>query len=38
MIWVIFIKNIEKYIPNKKRTMLIVFDDMNADMLNNKKS
>ena len=30
-------KNIEKYNPNKKRKILIVFDDMIADMLNNKK-
>ena len=30
-------KNIEEYNPNKKRTILIVFDDMIADMLNNKK-
>ena len=30
-------KNIEEYNPNKKRKLLIVFDDMIADMLNNKK-
>ena len=30
-------KNIEQYNPNKKRKILIVFDDMIADMLNNKK-
>ena len=30
-------KNIEEYNPNKKRKMLIVFDDMIADILNNKK-
>ena len=30
-------KNIEYYNPNKKRKILIVFDDMIADMLNNKK-
>ena len=30
-------KNIEEYKPNKKRKMLIIFDDMNADILNNKK-
>ena len=31
-------KNIEGYInPNKKLKILIVFDDMIADMLNNKK-
>ena len=31
-------KNIEEYNPNKKRKILIVFDDMIADMLNNKKT
>ena len=30
-------KNIEEYNPNKKSKILIVFDDMIADMLNNKK-
>ena len=30
-------KNIEEYNPNKKRIILIVFDDMIADILNNKK-
>ena len=30
-------KNIEGYNPNKKRKILILFDDMIADMLNNKK-
>ena len=30
-------KNIEEYNPNKKRKILIVFDDMIADMLSNKK-
>ena len=30
-------KNIEDYNPNKKRRLLIVFDDMIADMLSNKK-
>ena len=30
-------KNIEDYNPNKKRNTLIVFDDMIADMINNKK-
>ena len=29
--------NIEEYNPNKKRKILIVFDDMIADMLSNKK-
>ena len=31
-------KNIEEYNPNKKRKMLIVFDDMIADMLSNNKT
>ena len=30
-------KNIEDYNPGKKRKVLIVFDDMFADMINNKK-
>ena len=30
-------KNIEDYNPNKKRKILIVSDDMIADMLSNKK-
>ena len=30
-------KNIEEYNPGKKRKLLIVFDDMIADMLSNKK-
>ena len=30
-------KNIEEYNPNKKQKVLIVFDDMIADMLSNKK-
>ena len=30
-------KNIEEYNPNKKRQILIVFDDMIADMLSNEK-
>ena len=30
-------KNIEEYNPNKKHKILVVFDDMIADMLNNKK-
>ena len=33
----IFIKNIEGYNPNEKRKILIVFDEMIADMLSNKK-
>ena len=30
-------KNIEEYNPNKKRKILITFDDMIPDMLSNKK-
>ena len=30
-------KNIEEYSPNEKRKILIVFDDMIADMLSNEK-
>ena len=30
-------KNIDDYNPRKKRKVLIVFDDMIADMINNKK-
>ena len=30
-------KNIENYSPDKKRKVLIVFDDMIADTINNKK-
>ena len=30
-------KNIEEYNPGKKRKVLIVFDDVIADMINNKK-
>ena len=30
-------KNIDKYNPAKKRKILIVFDDMIPDMINNKK-
>ena len=33
----IFIKSTEEYNPNKKRKMLIVFDEMIADILSNKK-
>ena len=42
--WKVFIeypndiyKNIEEYNPNKKRKILILFDDMITDMLSNKK-
>ena len=37
IIWIIYI-NIEQYNPNKKRERLIVFADMIADMLSNKKN
>ena len=30
-------RDIEKYKPNKKRKILITFDDMISDMLSNKK-
>ena len=30
-------KNIEEYNPNKKRKILIIFDDIIAEMLSNKK-
>ena len=30
-------KNIEDYNPDKKRKVLIVFDDMIADVINNEK-
>ena len=30
-------KNIEKYNPNKKRKIFVIFDDMIPDMLSNKK-
>ena len=33
----IFIKNIEEYNPNRKRKILIAFDDAIADMPSNKK-
>ena len=33
----IFIKNIEEYNPSKKRKILIVYDNMIADILSNKK-
>ena len=31
------VENIEAYNPNKKRKILVIFDDMIADMLSNKK-
>ena len=33
----IFIKILKEYNPNKKQKTLIVFDNMTADMLSNKK-
>ena len=37
MIWMIFIKILKNTIQIKKSEILIVFDDIVADMLNNKK-
>ena len=37
MIWVIFIKILKNTIQIKTRKILIVFDDMIADILSNKK-
>ena len=37
MIWMICIKKIKECNPNKKHKILIVFDDMNTDMLSNEK-
>ena len=37
MIWMTFIKKNEKYNPNKKRKIFIIFYDMIADMLSIKK-
>ena len=31
-------KNIKEFIPNKKQKILIVFDDMIADYLSNRKT
>ena len=31
-------KNIEQYCPNKKRKILIIFDDVIADILNKKRN
>ena len=36
-IWIIFIKTLKNTTQIKKRKILIVFDDMIADMLSNKK-
>ena len=36
MIWIILIKILKNTIQIKKRKILIVFDDMIADMLSNK--
>ena len=36
MIGKMFIKNIDEYNIDKERKMLIVFDDMIADMINTK--
>ena len=37
MIWVIFIKILKNTIHIKKRKILIIFDDLIADVLSNKK-
>ena len=37
MICMIFIKNIDEYNPDKENKILIVFDDMIADMIHSKK-
>ena len=37
MIWIIFIKNLDECNTNKKRKILIVFDNIIDDMLSNKK-
>ena len=37
MIWIIFIKILKNTTEIKKRKILIVFEDVFADMLNNKK-
>ena len=37
MICIGSIKNIDKYDPDKENKVLIVFDDMIADMINNKE-
>ena len=36
MIWLTFIKNVEEYNPNKKRKILIAFDDIIAGILCDK--
>ena len=37
IIWMIFVKILKNTYPNKKRKILTIFDNMIADMLNNKK-
>ena len=37
MIWMIFIKTLKNTSQNKKRKIFVVFDDMIADVLSNKK-
>ena len=37
MMWMLIYKNIEEYKTNKKRKILIVVDDMIADILTNKR-
>ena len=38
IIWIMFVKNIEEHNANKKREILLVFDDIIADVLSNKQS
>ena len=37
MMWMLIYKNIEEYKTNKKRKILIVVDDMIADILANER-
>ena len=37
MMWMLIYKNIEEYKTNKKRKILIVVDDMIADILTNER-
>ena len=37
MMWMVIYKNIAKYSPNKKRKILIVFEETITDMLTNEK-
>ena len=37
ILWMMFIENIDEYNPNGRREIVIVFDDMIADIVTNKK-